>query len=181
VPESAKNPWTPQSVPLVGIIPPDVTDRLAASGVSAGGGIKGSANTASNVAVLYTAWAERDASEAKMADDETDLKIRVASLETENKIARLEGVLNTALATITGKLDGLSAQVSEQRRDRNVIVVAVIASAIALGGLIVGAVTYGDAIFGRGMNVRDVVQAVVKEQQQLHAPVPGNPEITVPR
>jgi hypothetical protein len=27
--------------------------------------------------------------------------------------------------------------------------------------------TYGDALFGRGMNVRDVVQSVIKEQQEM--------------
>ncbi|HEX3484738.1 MAG TPA: hypothetical protein VHT51_06730, partial [Micropepsaceae bacterium] len=108
-------------------------------------------------------------SESTMADrdDFVDTKIAAAEARKDTKIVRLEGAINTALATIVGKIDALSVQVSDQRRDRNVIIGTIVLSALALGGLVWGAATYGDALFGRGMNVRDVVQSVVREQQQI--------------
>jgi hypothetical protein len=101
------------------------------------------------------------------SNDLTDAKIEAAEARTDTKVAHLEGAINTALATIVGKIDALSEKVSDQRRDRNLIIGTIVLAALALGGLVWGAATYGDAIFSRGMNVRDVVQAVVKEQQQF--------------
>lgn len=99
----------------------------------------------------------------------TDAEIAAAEARTDAKIARMEGSISTALATITGKIDALSGQVSDQRRDRNLIIGTIVVAAIALGGMLWGMATYGDALFGRGMNVRDVVSAVIKEQQS-HTP-----------
>jgi hypothetical protein len=42
-----------------------------------------------------------------------------------------------------------------------------LASAISISILLVALATYGDALFGRGMNVRDVVHAVITEQQEI--------------
>jgi hypothetical protein len=104
----------------------------------------------------------------KMSDisrEEMKSEIALAEARTDTRIVKLEGVINTALATITGKIDALSVQVADQRRDKNFIIGTIVLATLALGGLFWGAVTYGDAIFGRGMNVRDVVQTVIKEQQ----------------
>jgi hypothetical protein len=116
-------------------------------------------------AVSYTLPFIYRATTMANGDDLTDAKIARANAETETKIARLEGTINTALATIVGKLDSLSGQVTDQRRDRNLIIGTIVLAALALAGMFWGAVTYGDAIFSRGMNVRDVVQSVIKEQQ----------------
>jgi hypothetical protein len=101
------------------------------------------------------------------SDELTDAKIGKSEAQTETKIARLEGRLETIATGINGKLDSLIHQVGEQRRDRNLIIGSIVASALAIAVLVIGLATYGDAIFGRGMNVRDVVQAVVREQQHL--------------
>jgi hypothetical protein len=61
--------------------------------------------------------------------------------------------------------------VAEHRKDRNLIigtiVGTIVVAAIALGALFAALASYGDAIFGRGMSVRDVVQSVAKEQAEL--------------
>ncbi len=98
-------------------------------------------------------------------DDLTDAKIAKSEAQIETKIARMEGAINTAFATITTKIDNLSGQVAEQRRDRNLIIGTIVVAAIALGAMLWGMATYGDALFGRGMSVRDVVNTVIKEQQ----------------
>jgi hypothetical protein len=116
--------------------------------------------------------AEKTTGLAPMAteSDLRDAEIAAAEARTDTKIARMEGSINTALATITGKIDALSGQVSDQRRDRNLIIGTIVVAAIALGGMLWGMATYGDALFGRGMNVRDVVSAVIKEQQSQTPP-----------
>jgi hypothetical protein len=101
--------------------------------------------------------------------EEIGAYIKASEAGTETKIARLEGKIDTLAATIVGKIDSLKEDVSRSedynRDTRWVLLATTITSVIALAGLIVAMATYGDALFGRGMNVRDVVQAVIKEQQ----------------
>jgi hypothetical protein len=116
--------------------------------------------------------------EVKMSDptrEEIQAHIAASEARGETSLARLEGKLDTISATIIGKIGELSGQVGEHRRDRNLIIGTIVVAAIAVGGLVVGMATYGDALFGRGMNVRDVVQAVIKEntvQATKEAPKP---------
>jgi hypothetical protein len=113
-----------------------------------------------------------------MADptrEEIQAQIAASEARGDTRNVRLEGKLDTISATILGKIGELSAQVAEQRRDRNLIIGTIVVAAIAVGGLVVSMATYGDALFGRGMNVRDVVQAVIKEnsiQSTKDAPKP---------
>jgi hypothetical protein len=130
---------------------------------------------------LQAVRAETTPNEGAMAnaphDDQLlDAKIGKAAAETDTKIARMEGSINTALATIASKIDNLSGQVAERGRDKNLIIGTIVVAAIALGGMLWGMASYGDALFGRGMSVRDVVQAVIKEQQAqaIHPPSPKN-------
>jgi len=120
--------------------------------------------------------------------DELDAKLATAEARSDAKIARVEGKIDTAMATLGGKIetavatlgikvDGLSSNVEKARGDerntRLILFATIIGSAIALGGLIVGMATYGDALFGRGMNVRDVIHAVIQEM-----PSPSPPTAT---
>jgi hypothetical protein len=99
--------------------------------------------------------------------EEIDAKIAASEARGRTDIVRFEGKLETFAATLSGKMDALQTSIqvaaAYNRGTRSVI----IASAFALAALIVGMATYGDALFGRGMNVRDVVQAVVREQQEI--------------
>jgi hypothetical protein len=101
------------------------------------------------------------------SDDLTDAKIGKASAETDTKIARLEGKIDTLSATILAELRGVRDDVRNadqyNRGTRWALIGVMVTSAFALGALGIGLVTYGDAIFGRGMNVRDVIQATVKD------------------
>ncbi len=99
--------------------------------------------------------------------EELDAKIRATAAETDTKIARIEGKIDTAFAALGGKLDTVNQRLADQTKDRNLVIGTIVVSAISVAVLIIGLATYGDALFGRGMNVRDVVQAVVKEQQQI--------------
>jgi hypothetical protein len=95
-------------------------------------------------------------------------EIGAAEARTDTKIVRLEGKLDLIAKDIVA----LAVQVSEQRRDRNLIIGTIVVAAIAVGALFVAMATYGDALFGRGMSVRDVVQTTVKEtlEQSKKAP-----------
>jgi hypothetical protein len=90
---------------------------------------------------------------------------------------RLEGKIDTAVATLLGELHAIRDDVKQSdsyARDTRLLTLAtIVAAVIALGGLIVAMATYGDALFGRGMSVRDVVQTTIKEtieQQKRQTP-----------
>jgi hypothetical protein len=121
--------------------------------------------------------------------EEIGALIGASEARNETKLTRLEGKIDTLTATIVGKIDALSNDVSKSDQYshetrsvivemRSVIVVTMITVGFALAGLIVAIVTYGDAIFGRGMNVRDVVQAVIKEQQEIQKKDAVSPSAT---
>ena len=99
--------------------------------------------------------------------EEIDAKIAASEARGRIDIVRFEGKLETFAATLSGKMDALQTSTRDaaayNRGTRSVI----IASAFALAALIVGMATYGDALFGRGMNVRDLVQAIAREQQEI--------------
>ena len=110
--------------------------------------------------------------------EEIDAKLETAAAQTDTKIARIDGKLDTISATLVGefkvlgeRLSGLGEKVSADheynRATQWVMIGAIVTSAFAIAGLIVTMAVYGDALFARGMNVRDVVQTVFKEQQEL--------------
>jgi hypothetical protein len=108
----------------------------------------------------------------------TDKKIELVEAPTDTKIERLVGKIDVLTTTIVGKIESLKDDVSNLKDDisksdqynhdtRLVLISTFIVGFLALAGLLVAVVTYGDAIFGRGMNVRDVVHAVITEQQEI--------------
>jgi hypothetical protein len=113
--------------------------------------------------------------------EEMKAEVALAEARTDTKIARMEGAINTSLATIVAKIDNLSGQVAERGRDKNLIIGTIIVAAIALGGMLWGMASYGDALFGRGMSVRDVVQAVMKEQQAAQEKLQPPSVQTIPK
>lgn len=91
-----------------------------------------------------------------------DAKIAAAEARTDTKIARMEGKIDLLVA----KLDALGAQ---QSNSKNLLLTTILTVAAALAALIIGIATYGDALFSRGMQVRDVVHSVISKQaQQSH-------------
>lgn len=115
--------------------------------------------------------------DAMPPDDLTDAKLAAAEARTDTKIVRLEGKIDTLAATITGQFASLTRELDrtrdETRDSRLILMATIIGSALSLAVLFVALWTYGDALFGRGMNVRDVVQAVVKEQQIQQQQLPS--------
>jgi hypothetical protein len=105
------------------------------------------------------------------SDELVDSKLEAAEARTDTKIARLEGKIDVLTATIVAKIDSLKDNVTtshQYNRDTRLVVLSTfIVGFLALAGLFVALATYGDALFGRGMSVRDVVQAVIKEQQEI--------------
>lgn len=97
----------------------------------------------------------------------TSQKIAAAEARGDTKIVRLEGKLEVISATILGEIRGIRDDVRQSdqynRDTRWIMLATVITGVFALGALVVALVTYGDAVFGRGMNVRDVIQATIKE------------------
>ncbi|MGY4351249.1 hypothetical protein ACVWXM_007742 [Bradyrhizobium sp. GM7.3] len=101
------------------------------------------------------------------ADDLVNAKIEAAEARTDTKVTRLEGKIENLGTLLAGKLDSLKEDVhhadSYARDTRLIVVSTIVAATIAIGGIIVAMATYGDALFGRGMNVRDVIQTTIKE------------------
>lgn len=129
--------------------------------------------------------------EVSMSDptrEEINAMIAASEARNETKLTRVEGKIDTLTATITAAInanaaahvsqfealrDKISAADQYNRDSRFFVIGTVLTSAFAVAGLVVALATYGDALFGRGMNVRDVVQAAVKdlrEAQQGSAP-----------
>ncbi|NUJ81427.1 hypothetical protein HUN39_15620 [Methylocystis sp. FS] len=123
--------------------------------------------------------------------DEISAMIAASEARNETKLARLEGKIDTLTATITAAINANAAANTAQNEaikekissgeqynhdSRWILIGTVLTSAFALGALAVALATYGDALFGRGMNVRDVVQAVVKEQQEQRKSAPMTQE-----
>lgn len=128
---------------------------------------------------------------------ELDAKIAASEARADTKIARIEGKLDTLLTAINGKFELLDthigslnssfdSQIGNLRKDvdrardetkdsRLVLIAVIIGSALALGGLLVALATYGDAMFGRGMSVRDVIYATVQEMQLVKPDAPKTP------
>ena len=109
-----------------------------------------------------------------MADqtrEEVDAKIEAAEARTDTKIERLGAKIDVLSTTIVGKLESLDEKIykSDQYNHdtRLVLISTFVVGFFSLAGLFVALATYGDALFGRGMNVRDVVQAVIKEHQDI--------------
>jgi hypothetical protein len=119
---------------------------------------------------------KKDGDDMAASDDLTDAKIARSAAEAETKLTRLEGKIDTLMATIVGKLDAANEKMSADHEYNRTTRWVMVGLAIALAGLIVTLATYGDAMFGRGMNVRDVVQTVLKEsatQATKEAPKPS--------
>jgi hypothetical protein len=111
-------------------------------------------------------------------DELTDKKIELVEAHTDTKIERLGGKIEVLTTTIVGKIESLKDDVSKLKDDisksdqynhdtRLVLISTFVVGFLAMAGLLVTVVTYGDAIFGRGMSVRDVVHAVITEQQEI--------------
>jgi len=122
---------------------------------------------------------------ADMATDNdlTEAKISAAEARTDTKIVRIEGKIDTAVATLLGEMKAIRDDVrsSDQynRDSRFFILGSILAAVLALAAIAVAMATYGDALFGRGMNVRDVVQTTIKdtlEHQNQITPPSSNPK-----
>jgi hypothetical protein len=106
--------------------------------------------------------------------EEIQAQIAASEARGDTRVARLEGKIDTAVATLSGKLDALSDKISADHAYHRGTRWIIIGLALALAALVVTMATYGDAMFGRGMDVRDVVQSTIKETlaQQAHDQLP---------
>jgi roadblock/LC7 domain-containing protein len=117
----------------------------------------------------------RSKDSAKMSDltrEEIQAQIAASEARGDTRVVRLEGKIDTLTATIIGKLDAANEKMSADHEYNRTTRWVMVGLAIAIGGLMVGMATYGDAMFGRGMSVRDVVQTVLKENAIQSAPKP---------
>jgi hypothetical protein len=120
-----------------------------------------------------------------MADNPTreEMKAQIdaskASMET--LVTRLEGKIETLVATIGGRMDVLASKIDAlgdkvsaadayNRGTRAWVIGTVITVGLALGGVIAAMLSYGDSMFGHGLEVRQLVQTMIKEQQSQAPP-----------
>jgi len=123
--------------------------------------------------------------------EEVAALIRESEARSETKLARLEGKIDTLTATLSGKIETVSKdidflRIASERSDQinretksslsKLIITTAISSVFALAGFIVALATYGDALFGRGMDVRDVVRAAVEELAATRKTEPSAPQ-----
>lgn len=106
--------------------------------------------------------------------DEMKAEIARSAAEVRTDVVRIEGQINTALATIVTKLDAISEEVKSSRSENKENRLFIIGTGIAVVGVLVGIMTYGDAIYSRGMQVRDVMKSVVEEMRPA-TPLPQPP------
>jgi hypothetical protein len=132
------------------------------------------------------------------SEELTDAKIEAAEARTDTKITRLEGKIDVLATTIVGKIDSLKDDISKLKGDvsksdqfnhdtRLALVsdnhqtrLVIFGLAFTLAVLAIAVATYGDALFGRGMNVREVVQTVIKEQQEIQKRDTTQPPSSLP-
>lgn len=96
--------------------------------------------------------------------------IAAAEARTDAKIAAMTGEMRTIAATLGGKLDTLGEKLTSDHEYNRSTRWVMIGLAVALAGLLVTMATYGDALFSRGMNVRDVIQNTIKDYDALKKP-----------
>ncbi|WP_156648361.1 hypothetical protein [Methylobacterium sp. Leaf108] len=112
----------------------------------------------------------------KMASDReyVDLKLEAAEARGEARFVEINAKLDRLLESSEHSRVEIATARSEVRQDyrstRNTVVVTTIATGLAISALILAIMTYGDAIFSRGMSVRDVVAAAAKEQAEKSQP-----------
>lgn len=127
---------------------------------------------------------------SSMADDReyVNLKLEAAEARTEARFAEMNGKLDRLIDSVSASREALREQISmtqaavsraeadarsEYRSTRTTIIVTAFATGLALAALMVSVMTYGDAIFSRGMSVRDVVNAITKEQAEKTTKIDG--------
>jgi hypothetical protein len=102
--------------------------------------------------------AERDDIREEIKD-----KLATAEAKTETRLSKLESQFALGVIELKGQIGLLGNDIAAVRRDKWVILGTIAAGVFGLAALIVALATYGDAMFGRGINVRDVVQTTIKE------------------
>ncbi|WP_201829640.1 hypothetical protein [Microvirga zambiensis] len=103
-----------------------------------------------------------------------DLKLEAAEARTEARFVELNGKFDRLFDNIAAMRSDFDANRFEVRADykstRTTIIVTVVGTGIALAALLVSVMTYGDAIFSRGIQIRDVVNSAVTEIEAKRAP-----------
>lgn len=129
------------------------------------------------------AASERFEADTSMASDReyVDLKLEASEARLDARFVELHGKLDRVIFEFENynkNISEIRAEAQAQRGEvrseylsiKTTIVITGVATAIALAALLMAVITYGDAIFGRGMSVRDVVSAVIKEQSEKAPP-----------
>jgi hypothetical protein len=104
--------------------------------------------------------------------EEMQSQIALAEARTDTKIVRLEGRLEAMQATLSGKIDAVSEKISADHEYNRSTRWVIVGLAFALAALMVTMATYGDALFGRGMDVQNVIQSTIKETLAQQSQVP---------
>ena len=98
--------------------------------------------------------------------EEMEARFRQASAETDTKIARMEGKLDLVLS----KLDTVGEKLGEVRDDNRATRANLWVIGTALAVLITALAFGVPAIFGNGLQLRDVVHSEVQETLHPKAP-----------
>lgn len=102
--------------------------------------------------------------------EEVNAQLALVESRTDTKVARLEGKIDTLSATLVGRLDALSKEIAESRGEgrttRWILFSTIIGGLFALAALLYALVTYGDATFGRGMDVQKAINETVREMKK---------------
>jgi hypothetical protein len=120
-------------------------------------------------------------------------QIAAAEARADAKIARLENKIDTFAAILSEKLDSVGGKMEtaheplrsadrSSHETRVLLLIGIAAAAAVLAIVALALSIFGDAMFARGMHVRDVVQTVLKEQQEQQpgkAPAQGGAQAGV--
>ena len=98
-----------------------------------------------------------------MSDEITELKLQLAAAQTDKKFSEALGEVRAEFGKVNERLSGLERSVSGTKA-------TVVVTGIAIFGVTIAVLTYGQAWFGIGVSTRGVVKSAVSEYIEQHAP-----------
>ena len=101
-----------------------------------------------------------------------EITAQLAAVEArgDTKLERVLGEMRTGFATIDGKFAALNTRLDGLNRSTSGTKTTVILTGIAIAGVIVAILAYGQAWFGLGMSTRDTVKSAISEYIQQSTP-----------
>jgi hypothetical protein len=95
--------------------------------------------------------------------EEVDAKIAASEARADTKFAQLFGKIDTSNAELKGELGKIAVRIAGVERSTGGLHTTIIVTAVAVVGVLVAILTFGQQWLGIGLTTRDLVHAVAAE------------------